>query len=106
MKSRDERPEGSHLYDREQIDHLICEAREHDAAWRSWFAANGIEPLEVRYEELAADPSGVAKRVVALLGLAAATIAPQTERQADELNAQWAERYRAELVTKTAREPT
>ena len=92
------RPEGSLAYDFAQIDALVTEAKEHDAAWHSWFAANDIDPFEVRYEELAADPAGIASGVLAFLRLSAdsETIAPQNERQADELNADWAARYRAD----------
>jgi len=88
-------PEGELAFDFEQIDHLVREIEEHDAGWRSWFAAGGVEPHEVAYEELAAAPKAVAANVLRFLGVeSSATTAPQ-ERQADELNADWAARYRA-----------
>ncbi len=91
-------PEGELVFDFEQIDHLVREIAEHDAGWEAWFAANGVEPHEVVYEELAADPAAVAGRVLVFLGVdaAASPTAPQ-ERQADALNAEWAARYRASL---------
>jgi LPS sulfotransferase NodH len=90
-------PEKPLEYDFGEIDALVQEAREHDAAWQDWFAKNGIEPFEVRYEKLLADPVGIATATLAFLGLTAdpATIAARTERQADELNAEWARRYRS-----------
>jgi LPS sulfotransferase NodH len=91
-------PEGELRFDFDQIDHLVREIAEHDAGWEAWFAANGVEPHRVAYEELAVDPAAVAARVLACLGVdaAASPTAPQ-ERQADELNSEWAARYRASL---------
>jgi LPS sulfotransferase NodH len=92
-------PEGELAFDFEQIDNLVRLVREHDAGWRSWFAGNGVEPHEVAYEELAAEPAAVAAGVLGFLGVdagGAALKAPQ-ERQGDELNARSAARYRASL---------
>ncbi len=90
-------PEGALEFDFDQIDHLVREIEEHHAGWRSWFTATGAEPHEVAYEELAVAPEAVAADVLRFLGVeSSATTAPQ-ERQADELNADWAARYRASL---------
>jgi LPS sulfotransferase NodH len=56
-------------YDREQIDALAKEAAAHDAAWGAWFAANGIEPHVVRFEELVADPAGTTLAVLRFLDI-------------------------------------
>jgi len=97
--SGDSRPEGPLAFDFEQIDGLRKVIHESDAAWRSWFGRNDIEPFEVGYEELTADSVAVASRVLGALGVEAdpRAIVLQTERQADDLNADWAARYRAEL---------
>jgi LPS sulfotransferase NodH len=96
--SEDARPEAPLAFRFEQIDALVREIREHDAAWRAWFAANGVEPVEVRYEEVAAEPVSVGAAVLLSLGIDAAPNAGGVphRRQADELNAEWAERYRLE----------
>ena len=70
---------------------------EQNAAWRRWFRTNGITPFDVRYEDLVADMEAVTRRLLDFLGVAVpedTAIAPQHERQADSVNAEWAARYR------------
>ncbi len=89
---------GAPRYDRQQITELIRTIDEHNAAWRAWFASVGIQPYEVRYEALAADPVAVTHGVLDFLGLqlpAGHAIVPRHRRQADALNQQWTARYRA-----------
>jgi LPS sulfotransferase NodH len=85
-------------FDFEQIDGLYHVARVHDGAWARWFEAQGVEPLRVVYEELAADPAGVTEDVIARLGLEPSSVdgpAPmELARQADAVNLDWAARYR------------
>ncbi|CAA9356989.1 MAG: hypothetical protein AVDCRST_MAG29-2653 [uncultured Nocardioidaceae bacterium] len=84
-------------FDFAQIHHLVATIEEHNTAWRDWFTASGIRAHDVTYEQLVADPSGVIGGILDLLGLAPASIrSPVSDqrRQADELNADWAERYR------------
>ena len=52
-----------------RVAELAAVIREHDAAWERWFAAEGIAPVTVAFEELVADPHGVAGGVLAALGL-------------------------------------
>jgi trehalose 2-sulfotransferase len=85
-------------FDFDQIDGLYHVARVHDGAWARWFAAHGVDPLRVVYEELAADPVGVVENVIARLGLEPSPGAGRTpmelSRQADAVNRDWAARYR------------
>jgi LPS sulfotransferase NodH len=88
-------------YDFEQIDALYHLVRVHDGAWRRWFAAHAIDPFEVKYEALAMNPAAIASETLALLGLDSAPGAnleppPKLTKQADDLNAAWTARYRAE----------
>jgi LPS sulfotransferase NodH len=79
------------------IDHLVAQLEDHDAAWRTWFAATGRVPYEVSYDALAADPAGVVGDVLRFVGLPGDDVpAPATERQGDARSREWAERYRAE----------
>lgn len=96
--SGDTRPEGPLRYDVEQLDGLVRVIGEHDDGWRARFERHGVQPHEVGYEELASEPVAVASGVLAFLGLQAdpVTLVPRNEPQADELNADWAARYRAE----------
>jgi LPS sulfotransferase NodH len=88
---------GEPRFDTDGIAGRVRRIGEHTGAWREWFAANGIEPLLVNYEQLAADPAGEARRVLAFIDVdvpAGLVIAPVTERQGDETNEDWIRRYR------------
>jgi len=81
------------------IAHLTAQLTEHDDAWRAWFAEQGIEPLTVRYEDLAGDPPGVAADVLDRVGLGPAEIPePPLRRQGDDRSARWVERARSEVA--------
>jgi len=89
-------PDAAPAYDREQIDALAREAAAHDAAWSAWFAANRIDPLPVRFEDLVSDPVGVTRAVLGFLGIAAdnVRIAELTVRAGDRVNDEWLARQR------------
>ncbi|QSB13176.1 sulfotransferase [Natronosporangium hydrolyticum] len=85
-------------YDRSRIAQLVETIEQQRAAWRRWFAEQHVEPYEVSYEELAADPTGVTEGVLDSLELVlppGAAIRSRVPRQADELNADWIARFRA-----------
>lgn len=84
----------------DQIHKLVQTIEEHNSAWRSWFSSVGVQPHMVRYEDLDADNVGVAREVLDFLGLKLTPgrlIKARNRRLADEVNARWIERYRAEL---------
>ncbi|MFG3662391.1 Stf0 family sulfotransferase [Streptomyces sp. NPDC047706] len=86
-------------FDSTRIDELMQTIDEHNAAWEAWFTSNGVEPLQVRYEELDGDMAGVTEGILTFLGLKSRdrrAIVPRHTRQADELNNQWIDRYRAD----------
>lgn len=98
-------PTGEPMFDAEGIAVRIRRIEEHTAAWRRWFESNRIEPLRVTYEQLAADPTATARRVLAFVGVdvpAGLAVAPRTERQADAVNADWIRRYRDLAGTRQA----
>ncbi|MGN9763869.1 Stf0 family sulfotransferase [Micromonospora sp. SD12] len=88
-------------FDADGIRHYLDEIGEHNAAWEQWFASRGIRPHVVRYEELTEDMAATTRRILDFLRLDvpedAFAIVPRHRRQADELNRQWIERYRAEV---------
>lgn len=90
-------PTGEPRYDPDGIDALLRTIAEHQAAWEAWFARHGVTPHRVRYEDLAADPSGVTRDVLDALGLPSAgvPVRPRHGRQADALNAEWIARHRS-----------
>ena len=100
-----QQPEQEPRYDFEQICELVQTIKEHNLAWREWFASVGIQPRIVRYEDLDADPVGVVCEVLDFLSLElppGRQIKTRNRRLADELNAQWIDRYRAELTERLA----
>jgi LPS sulfotransferase NodH len=84
------------VYEREQVNALRRTAAEHDEAWRDWFAANDIEPLIVIYEELVADPTGVARALLVDLHieLRDAPITELTSSTRDRVSAEWLVQHR------------
>ena len=91
------RPDRVPRFDFAQIDRLVGEIEEENAAWARWFRANGITPFEIRCEDLMADMEAVTRRLLGFLGVAVpgdTSIAPKHARQADSVNAEWAARYR------------
>ena len=103
-------PEQEPRFDFDQICKLVQMIEEHNSAWRTWFASVGIQPHMVRYEALDADPVGVACEILENLGLKlppGRLIKTRQRRLADELNARWIYRYRAELTERliTSSEP-
>ncbi|WP_131766835.1 Stf0 family sulfotransferase [Candidatus Protofrankia californiensis] len=86
-------------FDADGIDHFIQAITEQNAAWEAWFSSFDIQPHVVRYEELDEDMVGATHGILDFLGLVppdGRAIVPRHQRQADELNRQWIERYRAE----------
>jgi trehalose 2-sulfotransferase len=85
-------------YDEELIGRLVATIERFEADWNVWFAAHGLAPCEVTYEELAADPLATAHKVLDFLGL---HIPPGRQlvvghcRQGDQLNATWIKRFKS-----------
>jgi LPS sulfotransferase NodH len=56
-------------FDFGQVRDLVRQIEDDNAAWEGWFVAEGIQPYLVLYEELDADPVGIASGVLSFLGL-------------------------------------
>lgn len=95
---------GPSIYSSRQIRGRLAEIERQEAGWDAFFADRGVEPLQLTYEELVADVPGVVRRILGYLGvpgaLSARVAAPDLTRQADEVNARWIERYRAESTAR------
>jgi trehalose 2-sulfotransferase len=88
-------------FDFGRIRELARMIGEHNGAWRNWFASAGIQPHQVGYEDLDADPVGVTRGILGFLGLElplGREISAGHTRLADELNAEWIERYRVRMA--------
>ena len=70
-----------------------------DAAWTAWFEDEGIDPLRIRYDDLAGDPRGTLARVLTALGFdpeTAGSVQPPTAKLADTVSRDWRRRFEAE----------
>jgi len=86
-------------YDAQAIEKEIASLTRDDAEWRTWFAAYGLSPLQVTYEDLARDPQTVIAEILEALGHDPAisqNIEPATAKMADQESRQWIDRYREE----------
>jgi LPS sulfotransferase NodH len=86
-------PKGEPRFVRQEIEGLAGLARERDAAWRRWFADRAIEPLELWYDDVVADPDAASARVLAYLGLSKVAARVRTEPMPPS---DWLERYTRE----------
>ena len=103
-QEQSKQPEQEPRFEFDQISKLVQMIEEHNSAWWTWFASVGIQPHMVRYEDLDADPVGVACGILDFLGLKippGRLIKTRHRRLADELNALWIDRYRAELTERS-----
>ncbi len=74
--------------------------REHNAAWRAWFDAQGVEPHTVTYEQLVGDRRRVVQGIAARLAVELpGDWRPRSphRKQADGLNRAWADALRASM---------
>lgn len=84
-------------YDAELIRGAMAELDAQEAAWDAYFATQGVEPLRLRYEQIAADYEGSVRAVLTHLGVDAIHVPPpRLERQADHLTEEWARRFEAD----------
>lgn len=84
-------------FDLAEVEELVRTVGEHEAAWDRWFAAQGVAPHRVTYEEVTADPDRAVRGILDHLGVAPPAgwrPAPRQRRQADGLSAAWVRRYR------------
>ena len=82
------------------IAHLKDRLEAHAAAWRDWFAERGIEPLEIVYEEFAADPEPTICAVLDHVGVPSDGVPvpePPMRRQSDGRSQEWVDRFRDEV---------
>ena len=86
-------------YDFSRINREVLELERYDAAWNSWFDAQGIEPLRIGYETLSANPAAALTGICEALGvqpLNARDVRPGVAKLADETSVDWMRRYRSD----------
>jgi LPS sulfotransferase NodH len=83
-------------FDREAIDAAAADVAGQARSWECFFAARGLRPFRVVYEDLDRDYYGVMQGVLAFLGIRGRPVPPPPlRRQADALTEEWVARYRA-----------
>ncbi|MGC1489244.1 MAG: Stf0 family sulfotransferase [Albidovulum sp.] len=88
-------------YDFKRIKDKRAQLEYHDSAWRSWFNDQGIVPLRLSYESLAADPAAALAACCAALGLQppdTRDVKPGVARLSDQTNLDWTNHYHADLA--------
>lgn len=87
------------VYDRAEIAGCVREMTRHDHDREDWFTQEGLEPLRLTYDALAADPLATPRRLLDRLGLdsaAAEGVEPGVRKLADDVSRDWVARLRAE----------
>ena len=87
------------VYDASAITRELAGLHAEADGWAAWFAKTNITPHRITYEALAADPQAELAKILAHIGLKtqiAQTIQPGTAKLADQMNHDWAQRFRAE----------
>jgi len=90
---------GEPVYDFGDLDEHVGAVRAAYEKWENHFAANGIEPLTMYYEDICADPLGEVGRALAFFGEPTdiRELKAFTQRQATDLNHAWKQRYLDDL---------
>lgn len=89
-------------YDRNAISKCCGLLERERLDWMRWFERNGVDPLVVTYEELAADPTRVVRRIVKLFGVQGdrhegAPRPPALKLRSSRINKVWATRFEREI---------
>ena len=83
--------------DADAIAAALARISEENLDWDVYFAQHNINPLHITYEQLTRDMESTIKRVMTFIGSPVEVVpAPQTKKQGDSINKDWAERFLAE----------
>ncbi|MEP3947307.1 Stf0 family sulfotransferase [Ascidiaceihabitans sp.] len=88
-------------YDETKIATELSNLVAQDMAWKTWFAAENIDPLYISYDALSANPCAVVGEILGDLGLdmkAALNLRPATMQLSDDTNKEWIARFSASGV--------
>ena len=99
--SWDPEPHAQPSYRFEELDALRREIDELERGWERWFERQGLEPLELAYEEVVASPESETLRVLDFLSVelpSEVSIKPLTLPGSDGVDGEWQARYRRELA--------
>jgi trehalose 2-sulfotransferase len=87
------------IYHAGAIAHVVTMLRAQEKGWRTWFAEEEINPIEIAYPVLWRNLTQVVGTVLEKLGLDPRLAPhPVLERQADQRSDEWVDRYRADAA--------
>jgi LPS sulfotransferase NodH len=84
------------VYTEDNIELELTEITRTNGLWKAYFSRNGLSPLQITYESLAADPKGVVDAICRFMNVAFESDgAPVVDvgLQRTQLNVQWKERF-------------
>lgn len=82
------------IYDGLAIVDALERIASENADWKNYFEHNNIEPLNITYEQLTQDMDAAVRRVMECIGTDIDHVPkPQTTRQSDSINTDWATRF-------------
>lgn len=90
-------------YDAAAIASELAGFIEADRLWTDWFSDEQIDPVTVRYSELSVAPIQATRRLLHALDLDpsdSVAVTAGTRRLSDDLNTEWAERFKGERHAK------
>ena len=87
-------------YDRDLISKCLNFLERQDLDWTQWFEKHHIDPFVVVYEKLISNSASVVRGIVEFMGVQddqrEEVHPPDLEKQGDETNLEWVERFRQE----------
>jgi LPS sulfotransferase NodH len=89
-------------YDFARLHREVTKLEAYDAAWHSWFEAQGVVPLRIGYESLSANPAAPLIRICGALGIPAPDkedVKPGVAKLADATSREWTRRYHSDFAT-------
>ena len=82
------------IYDAAAIINALDRITQENNQWDNYFAAEGIVPLRITYEQLILNMDSTVRKVMAFIDAPVEVIpAPQTKKQSESASRQWAERF-------------
>lgn len=96
-------------YNPDLIRWSLNHIKEQQRGWQTFFEQHNLSPLRVNYDEFVADPAAVTKTAQTSLQIPTAPVSPvnlpNISKQSDNLNLEWAERFRREAADKGGLQP-
>ena len=92
------------VYDAAAISAALDRISDENSDWDVYFAQHNITPLHITYEQLTRDMDATIRRVMAFIETPIDVVPePQTKKQGDSINKEWADRFLSQHPEHTER---